>query len=118
MDRAGAAGRAIPVLPAGDWAESIAFWSKLGFEVNGPDHDYVVARRGDLEVHLYADTGIECFTNNSSCYLRVEDAAALRAEWQEAGVVPLAAVEDKPWGMREFHVVDPAGNLVRVGQFI
>ena len=110
--------RAIPVLPAGDWDQSVAFWSRLGFEVDGPHHDYVVARRGDLEVHLYADNGIECFTNNSACYLRVDDALALRDEWQAAGVLPLAAVEDKPWGMREFHVVDPAGNLVRVGQFI
>jgi catechol 2,3-dioxygenase-like lactoylglutathione lyase family enzyme len=110
--------RAIPVLPAGDWEESVAFWRKLGFEVEGPHHDYARARRGDLEVHLYADTGIECFTNHSACYLRVQDAAALRAEWQAAGVLPLAAVEDKPWGMREFHVVDPAGNLVRVGQLI
>lgn len=118
MERTGVAGLAIPVLPAGDWNESVAFWSRLGFEIEGPHHDYVVARRGELEVHLYADTGIDCFTNNSFCYLRVDNAAALRAEWQEAGVVPLAAMEDKPWGMREFHVVDPAGNLVRVGQFI
>ena len=108
--------RAIPVLPAGDWDASVAFWRKLGFAVSGPENGYVVARRGDLEVHLYADNGIECFTNNSACYLRVDDAARLRAEWYAAGIVPLGAVEDKPWGMREFHVVDPAGNLVRVGQ--
>ena len=111
-------GRAIPVLPANDWNESVPFWRRLGFEVDEPHDGYVVARRGDLEVHLYAETGIECFTNNSACYLRVDDAVALRSEWQEAGVQPLAAVEDKPWGMREFHVVDPAGNLVRVGQLI
>jgi hypothetical protein len=26
------------------------------------------------------------------------------------------AIEDKPWGMREFAVVDEDGNLLRVGQ--
>lgn len=32
------------------------------------------------------------------------------------GLVRLHEIEDKPWGMREFTVVDPAGNAVRVGQ--
>jgi catechol 2,3-dioxygenase-like lactoylglutathione lyase family enzyme len=33
-------------------------------------------------------------------------------------VVRLHEIEDKPWGMREFTVVDPAGNSVRVGQLL
>ena len=31
-------------------------------------------------------------------------------------LVRLHEIEDKPWGMREFTVIDPAGNAVRVGQ--
>jgi hypothetical protein len=27
-------------------------------------------------------------------------------------------LQDKPWGMREFAVVDPDGNLVRIGQVL
>jgi len=26
------------------------------------------------------------------------------------------ALEDKPWGMREFAIVDADGNLIRIGQ--
>lgn len=33
-------------------------------------------------------------------------------------LVRLHEIEDKPWGMREFTVVDPAGNAVRVGQVL
>jgi catechol 2,3-dioxygenase-like lactoylglutathione lyase family enzyme len=33
-------------------------------------------------------------------------------------IVRLHEIEDKPWGMREFTVVDPAGNGVRVGQVL
>jgi len=33
-----------------------------------------------------------------------------------AGIPRLDAVADKPWGMREFAVVDPDGNLLRIGQ--
>jgi hypothetical protein len=28
------------------------------------------------------------------------------------------AIEDKPWGLREFAVIDPDGNLLRIGQII
>ena len=28
------------------------------------------------------------------------------------------ALEHTPWGMREFAVVDPAGNLLRIGQVV
>jgi len=27
-------------------------------------------------------------------------------------------LEDKPWGLREFAVIDPDGNLIRIGQVI
>jgi hypothetical protein len=28
------------------------------------------------------------------------------------------ALADKPWGLREFALVDPDGNLLRIGQVI
>lgn len=28
------------------------------------------------------------------------------------------ALEDEPWGLREFAVVDPDGSLLRIGQVI
>jgi uncharacterized glyoxalase superfamily protein PhnB len=47
---------------------------------------------------------------------------ALTAELQareDAGEVltRLHEIEDKPWGQREFGVIDPAGTLVRVGSW-
>jgi hypothetical protein len=27
-------------------------------------------------------------------------------------------LEDKPWGLREFAILDPDGNLLRIGQAI
>ena len=38
-------------------------------------------------------------------------ALSLRSE----GIPGLTAPVDQPWGMREFTLVDPSGNLVRVG---
>jgi hypothetical protein len=33
-------------------------------------------------------------------------------------ILRLDALEDKPWGMRKFTIVDPDGNLFRIGQTI
>jgi hypothetical protein len=32
------------------------------------------------------------------------------------GIPRMDAIENKPWGMREFAIVDEDGNLLRVGQ--
>ena len=48
------------------------------------------------------------------------DADALYSEFAELGLPPegspsLSEPVDEPWGMREFTLRDPAGNLIRVG---
>jgi len=50
----------------------------------------------------------------------VQDADALYREFASLGLpsegLPhLTAPDDEPWGMREFTLKDPAGNLIRVG---
>jgi hypothetical protein len=55
------------------------------------------------------------------CYLRVSDVddiyrAFALAELPRKGIPRQDALGDKPWGMREFAIVDPDGNLIRIGQ--
>ena len=40
---------------------------------------------------------------------------AWHARFTAAGL-PATAVQDEPWGMREFSVRDPSGNNLRIGQ--
>ena len=73
-----------------------------------------------MELHFWACED-RAICEATSCYLRVGDADALHREW--TAVAPDAggrinAVEDKPWGLREFAVWDPHGNLLRVGQIL
>jgi hypothetical protein len=56
------------------------------------------------------------------CYLRLDDADRLYEEWDAVGVESdpatgsrLMAPSDTDWGMREFALVDPNGNLLRIG---
>jgi hypothetical protein len=61
-------------------------------------------------------------TTAASCYVRAADADALYDDWNGVGVQRdertgsrLQAPMDTDYGMREFALVDPSGNLVRVG---
>lgn len=115
---------AIPILPSGDLDRTTAFYDALGFTVRGrypAPHDYLILRRGDVELHFVQLPDVVPEQSIAACYLRVDDATAVHTAFSRAtlpsqGIPRLSPLEDKPWGMREFHVVDPDGTLLRVGQ--
>jgi uncharacterized glyoxalase superfamily protein PhnB len=56
-------------------------------------------------------------TNKAGCFLIVPDSDDWHARLAAAGL-PVSAIEDMPWGMREFTLTDPSGNRVRIGTTI
>jgi catechol 2,3-dioxygenase-like lactoylglutathione lyase family enzyme len=112
-----------PILPARDLDETRAFYEKLGFTpwwgARGP-WEYEIVSRGHLVVHFFAAPGLTPSENATSCYWRAKDADQFYQELvaldlPSEGIPRLTAPADRPWGMREFALVDPSGNLVRVG---
>ena len=109
-----------PILPAQDVRRTRAFYESLGFKAGYHDDRYEILRRDNLVVHLEAHQNLRSATNHTSCYWRVSDADALYREFAalglpEEGSPSLSEPCDEPWGMREFTLKDPAGNLVRIG---
>jgi len=108
---------------------AMAKWyvNHLGFPKHAvfDNGSYAIVRRGDLTIHLWqcADRNV---AENTACYTEIRDVAALDALHAEIlgksgdpGFAP-GRVEDAPknapgHGMREFHVWDPAGNLIGFG---
>ena len=119
-----AADLAIPILPSRSLAETVAFYRRLGF--GGDVHafgDYAILTRGTVELHFFTHRGLRPEESHAGCYLRVQDAAAWHRELASAqlpphGIPRMDRLQDRPWGMREFAVVDPDGNLVRIGQVL
>ena len=116
-----------PVLGCRDVGESIRFYARLGFSVMFRDDDaapnYAVVCRDDVELHLqWADAGqwVEGL-DRPACRFLVDDVDALHAQCVASGAVdpassdgsPWAAPADTPWGTREFHLRDPAGNSLQ-----
>jgi len=118
--------QAIPILVSRDIAKSVDFYQKLGFKSHypsNPNADYAILYRGALEIHLSFFPDIVPAESYLACYLRVAQVDELFQEFQtldlpRTGIPRLGGLEDKPWGMREFHIVDPDGNLLKIGQVI
>jgi catechol 2,3-dioxygenase-like lactoylglutathione lyase family enzyme len=116
---------AVPIMPSKDLDATLAFYARLGFENAGSapsDFNYLIIRRGSVQLHFYGDADVDPLTTSSSCYVFVDDADALYDAWNAIGVPTdpstgsrLQPPVDTDYGMREFALVDPSGNLVRVG---
>ena len=112
-------GETIPILAARDIAETVAFYGSLGFalvnlyDAFGPP--YLIVRRDDVELHFVHSPDTDPHESHGGCYLRLADAQGVYDEWQPLGLAEVHEPRDTPWGMREFFVVDPSGNLLRIG---
>lgn len=115
-----------PVIPVRNVAASAAFYERhLGFATAfmADDRSYAVVARDGQALHLTdaseSEAALRATANNISLYIEVEDVAALWSAVEASRpATKLRALEDKPWGTREFHILDPDGCLLRFGQDI
>ncbi len=113
----------IPILPSRSLPDTLAFYNRLGFEgkILGECDSYAILTRGTVEIHFFRHPDLRPAESHAGCYVRVADVDTMHGAMAAAGLpgrgIPrLDRVSDKPWGMREFGLVDPDGNLVRIGQ--
>jgi catechol 2,3-dioxygenase-like lactoylglutathione lyase family enzyme len=115
---------AVPVLPARNLKETIEFYQSLGFEL-AYQHpvlsEYIILRLGALELQFFEWPQLDAGSSFTGSYMRVGDVDAMYQKFAGArlparGIPSLGGIERRPWGMREFHLIDCNGNLLRVGE--
>jgi len=114
---------AIPMLPSRSLSDTLAFFRRLGFDgkILGNGDSYAILTRATVEIHFFSHSELRPAESCAGCYIRVLDVkdiyqAFVLARLPQKGIPHMDALEDKPWGMREFAIVDPDGNLLRIGQ--
>lgn len=105
----------IPLFPQPDVKKATEFYKeKLGFEVSFiHDDGYAGVTRDDFELHFWKceDKNI---AENTSCRVELEEIDSLYRELDDSGVIhPNGKLEQKPWGYKEFAILDEAGNLIK-----
>jgi catechol 2,3-dioxygenase-like lactoylglutathione lyase family enzyme len=116
---------AIPTLPCRSIGAATDFYRRLGFEGGAHEFngEYAIFTRGAIELHFFTHRELNPVESSAGCYIRVQDVEGIYKSWSatglpRSGIPRMDRLEDKPWGLREFAVVDPDGNLLRLGQII
>jgi catechol 2,3-dioxygenase-like lactoylglutathione lyase family enzyme len=113
------------MLPSRSVNATTEFYQRLGF-VGGPhsfNSEYAILRRGAIELHFFTHKELVPAESSAGCYIRVLDVETMYQAFSvnnlpRSGIPRMEPLEDKPWGLREFAIVDPDGNLLRIGQII
>ena len=104
-----------PTLPVVDMDEAVGFCEAAGLEVNRYDDGFAFVQLDEQSVFdLDLIPGMSAEDNHAGCYIITADVVDWHARLVTAGL-QVSAIEDKPWGMREFTLTDPSGNNIRVG---
>jgi len=103
-----------PNLPASDVLKAVEWYEqKLGFSriflhpENSPNFGAVV--RDGVEIQIF-QMNIDPKKSDRMCHLYVTGIEQLYEEYSNQGVIhPSAPLQVKPWGQKEFTVIDPYG---------
>ena len=106
-----------PELPSLDLDRTRNFYeTKLGFKTIVQYDNYAIFSRDGVWINYLLCDDPE-LPKQVSCYIYVDDANALYEELFPQGVIhPNGALNDKPYGVREFSALDDNGVLLKFGQ--
>ena len=122
--------RTIPILPCRSIDDVLAFYRTLGFEVTYRQerpNTFAVVQRGGIELQFFVLKGLDPANSYSTCYVLTSDVDSLHAAFTDQlraalgrvpsrGIPRIGALREMPYGVRQFIVVDPGGNYIRIGQ--
>jgi hypothetical protein len=110
-----------PKLPMRDKAVTREFYlNKLGFEQFGSaDYDgYLMVQKDNIQIHFFEFRELDPGENYGQVYIRTDDIDALYRLFLErrVNIHPNGDLQVKPWGQKEFSILDPDNNLLTFGQ--
>lgn len=110
--------RIVPMLPVSSIAGSVAFYGKLGFQVEQRNDSWGWAMLISGETRIMLDRSINTAPSaprQSVLYLYPEDIEAFHQQVRSAGL-DIPDLETTFYGMTEFRLQDPDGNPLWIGQ--
>jgi catechol 2,3-dioxygenase-like lactoylglutathione lyase family enzyme len=95
---------------------------QLGFREFGEvDYDgYLMVQKDDIQIHFFEFKELNPKENYGQVYIRttnIEELYQLMSQ-TKAGIHPNGQLQTKPWGQKEFSMLDPDHNLLTFGQAV
>ena len=112
-----------PKLPMRDKAITMDFYiNKLGFQIYGsPDFPgYLMLQKDAIQIHFFEFKELNPLENYGQVYIRTDaiDAWYASLTQRDIRMPALGKLEMKPWGQKEFSIIDPDHNLLTFGEAI
>lgn len=121
MDAAFTVKKISPMLAVANMDETLAFYQEvLGFTAMMKSPGYSIVERDGLTIHFMKAASkhvMECVRGHTEIYIEV---SGIRSLWEHVKTFKeryrVRDLFDREYGMTEFHVEDPNGCLVFVGE--
>ena len=109
-----------PKLPMRDKSVTREFYiNKLGFQQFGNDFDgYLMVQKDNIQIHFFEFQELDPKENYGQVYIRTDDIDTFYQSMldKKLSIHPAGHLQAKPWGQREFAMLDPDNNLITFGQ--
>ncbi|HEY1659295.1 MAG TPA: VOC family protein [Candidatus Sulfotelmatobacter sp.] len=113
--------RISPMLAAADMEETVAFYEQvLGFSPSMKTADYSILQRDGQTIHFMKAASqhvMDCVRGHTEIYIEV---SGIRELWEHVktfqGRYRIRELFEREYGMTEFHIEDPNGCLIFVGE--
>ena len=98
------------------------YLNELGFEEygNADFEGYLMVQKDSIQIHFFEFKELDPKENYGQVYIRTDDIEKLYQSLLEKkiSIHPNGHLEIKPWGQKEFALLDPDNNLLTFGQSI
>lgn len=95
---------------------------QLGFsDVGSHDFpDYLILKKDQIELHFFLFPDLDPTTNDGQVYIRVEGIETIYRDFiaRKVAIHPNGPLQVKPWGQKEFALLDPDHNLLIFGESV
>lgn len=110
-----------PKLPMRDKAITKAFYiDQLGFQLVGSaDYDgYLMIQKDHIQIHFFEFKTLDPTENYGQVYIRTNQIDKFYQSLlnQQVSIHPAGDLQVKPWGQKEFSLLDPDHNLLTFGE--
>jgi catechol 2,3-dioxygenase-like lactoylglutathione lyase family enzyme len=112
-----------PKLPMRNKAVTKEYYlNQLGFRLVGNQdfEGYLMVEKDAIQIHFFEFKTLNPKENYGQVYIRTNNIDAVYQSFLDNNISihPNGALETKPWGQREFVLLDPDHNLLTFGQSI
>ena len=94
--------------------------AQLGFKELGDYEGYLIVGLDNIELHFFEFKDLNPYENYGQVYIRTDDIDDLYRSLLDKNITihPSGHLQIKPWGQKEFALLDPDNNLLTFGERI